>query len=87
MWWSYLPQVLYSLTTPFSNIFTSSFFPYGERPNFYVHKEQEITEKNHYTLLYVMVSGNSWGSCGDGTGALGCGPQETFRTCSDIAIS
>lgn len=24
--------------------------------------------------------------CPNGIGALGCGPQETFRTCSDITI-
>lgn len=30
---------------------------------------------------------NSWGFCGNGTGALGCGPQEHFRTCSDIRIT
>jgi len=33
-----------------------------------------------------MVSGNNWGFCEDGTGALGCGPQETFRACSDISL-
>jgi len=42
--------------------------------------------KNHYNLPTVMVSGNNWGFCGDGTGALGCGPQETFRSCSDISL-
>jgi hypothetical protein len=52
MWWSYLPQALYSLTTPFSNILASSFFPYGERLNF-VHREQEIREK--ITTIYCML--------------------------------
>jgi hypothetical protein len=42
--------------------------------------------KTHYNILYVMVSGNNWGFCEDGTGTLGCGPQETFRTCSDISL-
>ncbi|XP_065346344.1 uncharacterized protein LOC135943627 [Cloeon dipterum] len=32
-------------------------------------------------------TGNSWGVCPDGTGALGCGNQENFRTCSDVAIN
>jgi len=49
-------------------------------------KRARNNRKNHYNLLYVMVSGNSWGLCEDGTGALGCGPQETFRTCSDISL-
>ncbi|KAK4319033.1 hypothetical protein Pmani_010012 [Petrolisthes manimaculis] len=32
------------------------------------------------------VAGNNWGQCQDGTGALGCGPQEEFRACADVAI-
>lgn len=30
--------------------------------------------------------GNNWGKCPDGNEGLGCGPQETFRGCADIAI-
>ncbi|PSN34726.1 hypothetical protein C0J52_20990 [Blattella germanica] len=30
---------------------------------------------------------NSWGNCADGSEGMGCGPQETFRTCSDITIN
>ncbi|XP_055642293.1 uncharacterized protein LOC129779062 [Toxorhynchites rutilus septentrionalis] len=40
----------------------------------------------HCILQWTYVTGNSWGFCGDGTGKLGCGPQENFRSCSDIAI-
>ncbi|XP_012248143.2 uncharacterized protein LOC100746949 isoform X1 [Bombus impatiens] len=32
------------------------------------------------------VAGNNWGDCGNGTGAVGCGPQEEFRACADISI-
>lgn len=32
-------------------------------------------------------SGNNWGNCPNGTGAVGCGPQEEFRACADITIS
>ncbi|XP_051160757.1 uncharacterized protein LOC127281199 [Leptopilina boulardi] len=32
------------------------------------------------------VAGNNWGNCENGTGAVGCGPQEEFRSCADIAI-
>ncbi|KAG8228485.1 hypothetical protein J437_LFUL009350 [Ladona fulva] len=38
-------------------------------------------------LRWHYTAGNSWGKCEDGTEAVGCGPQETFRTCSDIAIA
>ncbi|KAK0162803.1 hypothetical protein PV327_006549 [Microctonus hyperodae] len=33
------------------------------------------------------IAGNNWGDCGNGTGAVGCGPQEEFRGCADIAIN
>ncbi|XP_011143909.1 uncharacterized protein LOC105185819 [Harpegnathos saltator] len=33
------------------------------------------------------VAGNNWGDCGNGTGAVGCGPQEEFRACADITIN
>ncbi|CAG7815129.1 unnamed protein product [Allacma fusca] len=37
-------------------------------------------------LQWHYHTGTRWGNCGDGTEALGCGPQETFRGCADIAI-
>ena len=38
-------------------------------------------------LQWTYTCGNNWGRCPDGTGRLGCGPQETFRGCSDVTIS
>ena len=38
-------------------------------------------------LQWTYTAGNNWGVCLDGSGTLGCGPQETFRSCSDITIS
>lgn len=32
-------------------------------------------------------TGNTWNRCEDGTGRVGCGPQETFRSCADVAIT
>jgi hypothetical protein len=37
-------------------------------------------------LRWHYTAGNNWGVCENGTSALGCGPQETFRSCSDIRI-
>uniref|UniRef100_A0A336M0I6 CSON009299 protein n=1 Tax=Culicoides sonorensis TaxID=179676 RepID=A0A336M0I6_CULSO len=37
-------------------------------------------------LQWRYVAGNNWGICEDGNGAVGCGPQEEFRACSDIQI-
>lgn len=36
--------------------------------------------------MKLYFSGNTWGECEDGSHAVGCGPQETFMSCSDIAI-
>ncbi|XP_018560922.1 uncharacterized protein LOC108903288 [Anoplophora glabripennis] len=37
-------------------------------------------------LRWHYRCGNNWGDCGNGTGAIGCGNQETFRSCADILI-
>lgn len=42
---------------------------------------------NHCVLQWTYVAGNNWGVCPNGTGMLGCGNQEHFRTCSDIRIT
>lgn len=43
---------------------------------------------NHCVLRWVYIAGNSWGWCDKAQtkGALGCGDQEEFRSCSDISI-
>ncbi|KAJ8967646.1 hypothetical protein NQ317_016537 [Molorchus minor] len=48
-------------------------------------KLPEITCE-HCVLRWTYTAGNSWGQCLDGTHAVGCGPQETFRSCADVAI-
>merc|ERR1711915_1071210 len=37
-------------------------------------------------IQWTYTAGNNWGVCEDGTGALGCGPQEHFRACADVTI-
>lgn len=37
-------------------------------------------------LQWKYVAGNNWGMCDSEHGAVGCGPQEEFRACSDIQI-
>ncbi|KAL6421233.1 hypothetical protein ACFW04_013654 [Cataglyphis niger] len=37
-------------------------------------------------LRWEYIAGNNWGKCEDGTHKQGCGPQETFKSCSDIRI-
>ena len=36
--------------------------------------------------LFLLFSAKDWGRCVDGTSALGCGPQEEYYNCADIAI-
>lgn len=37
-------------------------------------------------LQWRYIAGNNWGNCPNGTGAVGCGPQEEFRACADVSI-
>ena len=37
-------------------------------------------------LFLFRIAGNSWGVDENGTGCVGCGPQEQFRGCADVAI-
>lgn len=39
-----------------------------------------------FLFLENCSPGNSWGVCANGTGAVGCGNQETFVNCADISI-
>lgn len=38
-------------------------------------------------LQWTWRAANNWGTCEDGSGAIGCGRQEHFRACADINIT
>ncbi|KAL5274197.1 hypothetical protein ACFFRR_000768 [Megaselia abdita] len=40
----------------------------------------------HCVIRWTYTAGNNWGICADGSGAVGCGPQETYRNCGDVSI-
>lgn len=40
----------------------------------------------HCVMRWHWRVANTWGKCENGTEAVGCGSQETFRSCSDISI-
>ena len=40
----------------------------------------------HCLLVFRYVTGRTWGRAANGTGCLGCGHQEEFRACADVAI-
>jgi hypothetical protein len=35
----------------------------------------------------INIAGNMWGTCANGTEAVGCGLPETFRNCADVTIT
>ncbi|KAL6419661.1 hypothetical protein ACFW04_013642 [Cataglyphis niger] len=41
----------------------------------------------HCVLRWNYRTGNTWGTCENGKQGMGCGPQETFRSCSDVSIT
>ncbi|KAL5274196.1 hypothetical protein ACFFRR_000767 [Megaselia abdita] len=41
---------------------------------------------DHCVLRWTYTAGNNWGICPNGTAAIGCGPQEHFVGCADIAL-
>ncbi|KAK4884511.1 hypothetical protein RN001_000782 [Aquatica leii] len=43
-------------------------------------------KSRHSILRWQYKAGNSWGIDDDGTECLGCGKQETYRTCTDVTI-
>eukprot|EP00095_Tigriopus_kingsejongensis_P000468 maker-scaffold217_size252476-snap-gene-1.37 protein:Tk00468 transcript:maker-scaffold217_size252476-snap-gene-1.37-mRNA-1 annotation:"conserved hypothetical protein" len=64
---------------------------------FYPGSESRVFEM-HYRLpkdltcrqcvfQWRYIAGNNWGVCKNGTGAVGCGPQEEFRACADVTIT
>ncbi|EFN70471.1 hypothetical protein EAG_13046 [Camponotus floridanus] len=46
---------------------------------------KDVTCK-HCVLRWNYRTGNTWGTCEDGKQGMGCGPQETFRSCADVSI-
>uniref|UniRef100_A0A1B0GLY6 Uncharacterized protein n=2 Tax=Phlebotomus papatasi TaxID=29031 RepID=A0A1B0GLY6_PHLPP len=42
---------------------------------------------NQCVLQWTYYTANMWGTCSNGTEAVGCGKAETFRNCADIAIT
>ncbi|XP_037091408.1 uncharacterized protein LOC119111708 [Pollicipes pollicipes] len=43
-------------------------------------------ECEHCVLQWRYHGGNDWGMCPDGTGKVGCGPQEEFYGCADVSV-
>lgn len=37
-------------------------------------------------LRWHWTAANNWGTCEDGTEAVGCGYQEVYRNCADVSV-
>lgn len=74
MWLSCCPRVL-----PASTVFCGG--PMWEVRHFKIC----FGTMNKYSMQFSFKA-NNWGMCDNGTGALGCGPQETFKNCADVSV-
>jgi hypothetical protein len=66
----------------------SYYLPYDSKPGLFevsVQLPSDLT-CSRCVLQWTYTAGNSWGVCSNGTGMIGCGPQETFRNCADVTI-
>merc|ERR1719175_240167 len=63
------------------------FFEFRLCPNNDITQDPEQDCFDQCLLQWTYTAGNDWGICENGTGSLGCGPQETFRACADIGIN
>ncbi|XP_017121026.1 uncharacterized protein LOC108141913 [Drosophila elegans] len=63
------------------------FYPRNGSRIYEIHARLPDFTCDQCVLQWRYVAGNNWGMCSDGNGAIGCGPQEEFRSCSDIALT
>jgi len=54
--------------------------------NYRVQLPQEVS-CSQCVLQWTYYTGNTWGTCSNGTEGMGCGTQEWFRNCADIQIN
>lgn len=65
----------------------TKYYPTRETKIFTMHyKLPKGLTCDHCVIQWLYNAGNNWGMCANGTGALGCGPQEQFRACADVSI-
>lgn len=74
---------------PIRTVDNQPFYQVPDRMSRDFHHQMKLPDNltcRHCVVQWTYVAANNWGQCGNGTGATGCGPQENFRTCSDISI-
>lgn len=82
-----LDQYVLERYTPDSKELETKFYPKdGNKIYEMQYKLPKDLLCDHCVMQWRYIAGNNWGTCPDGTGAVGCGPQEEFRACADVAI-
>ncbi|XP_043064454.1 uncharacterized protein LOC108100432 isoform X2 [Drosophila ficusphila] len=76
-----------SPSQPYSSDLDTRFYPRNGSRIYEIYARLPNFSCDHCVLQWRYVAGNNWGVCSDGNGAMGCGPQEEFRSCSDIALT
>ncbi|XP_076039285.1 uncharacterized protein LOC143024375 [Oratosquilla oratoria] len=61
----------------------------SKKTEYFIHKVKlpDGVTCTQCVLQWKYFAGNTWGSCTDGSTSVGCGNQETFINCADIAIN
>lgn len=69
----------------------------GRGPNYYpgpgnrvfetMYKLPDSLTCTQCVFQWKYIAANNWGTCSNGTGKVGCGPQEEFRACSDVVVT
>jgi len=75
-----------SPAVPAPNDLETRFYPRNGSRIYEMKAQLPDIKCNQCMLQWRYIAGNNWGICPDGNGAVGCGPQEEFRACSDIAL-
>ncbi|KAG8271337.1 hypothetical protein J6590_065229 [Homalodisca vitripennis] len=67
-----------------------------EMQRYYIGAESKVYEVRYHlppevtctqcVLQWRYLAANNWGRCDNASARIGCGPQEEFRACADIAI-
>ena len=48
---------------------------------------RQIGPRAMFCFQWRYRTANSWGTCPNGKGKLGCGPQENFMGCADVSVT
>ena len=65
------------------------YIPKGSKKKAYLSYQVKLPEGitcQQCVIQWTYNTGNTWGTCANGTQGVGCGDQEMFRNCADVQI-